>query len=896
MRGDTEIPRVPSPRGFGREDISHPDVNALPVARTLPDFVDSIANDLPAGWCEDCMKTSNLCPCLFTPHSGTTDDNMIMKVTSNSSQQNVDFTDNDDPYMYSVKGSMDPTRSLQDTTSDGLGDFFGRPIKIYTKEWLTATELDETLDPWSLFLQNPRVSNRMTNYNLMRAKMHVKIMINGNSFHYGRAMALYHPQHTRDDFTNLSLRPSLVQGSQMPHVFIDPTTSTGGELCLPFFCETNNIHLPSGDWGDLGRVHIISLNQLRHAGGASDKATITVFAWLEEVQLNMLTSVDMPLQPQSGSEIDEANAKGIVSGPATTVAKFAATMAEVPVIGPFAMATSQAATMTAGVAKLMGYSRPSVTKDPEPFKPAAISSLATTTTPDGVQKLTIDDKQELSIDPAIAGIGSGDPLNIHQIAKRESYLTTFPWDMGKPPETMLWNSLVNPTNWAVDGSAIYLPALAMAAMPFKYWTGSLKFRFQIVCSAFHKGRIKVVYDPNYIDTNEYNVNYIEIIDIAEKQDFTIEIGNGQNRSLLTSLLPGGDSLTEAYSATSPLGALQKQGNGVLSMYIVNELTTPDSSADHDIAVNVYVSAGDDFEVFVPDDRFQAYSFKPQSGFEPQSGSEDVNDALVAHDPSPPQQETSEVLGVGATNHVDLNKVYIGETIKSFRPLLKRYNLHTILNATLSTDRRVLYGRRTAFPFLKGRVGGAVHQDENGVAFNYCNTILLHWVTLAFQGYRGSMRWKITPQCFLQHSNLPIMQVQRDISSRHYYNGRSGMPSPQNESEMASLGCNNLGLLPDSIRPFGGVKGMALAVGNVNPNLEFEVPFYSVDRFVPGKRENYTTTFGLEDDLNVFDYRIFTQGVNETLFDAYCATGEDFQVYFWTGLPKVYYTPFVPAAG
>lgn len=832
---------------------------------------------------------------IFEPHSGTTDDNTIMKVVANETHQNVGFSDNDDPYLYSVKGKMDPTRTLQDTTGDDLGSFFSRPIKISETEWATNSALNVILDPWSTFIGNPRVVNRMTNFNLFRARMRVKILINGNSFHYGRAMALYHPMHTRDDFTTLGTTKSLVQGSQMPHVFLDPTTSTGGELCLPFFFEKNNVNLTSLEYQRLGRIHIISLNDLRHANGATDKATVSVFAWLEDVELNMLTSVDMAsIVPQSGMEVDEANNKGVVSGPATAISKISASLSEAPYIGPFAMATSKVAGLTAAMAKLFGYSRPPVTKDPDPYKPVTVSSLATTTVPDGAAKLTVDDKQELTIDPTISGIGPGDPMNIKQIAKRESYLTTFDWDIGAAPESLLWNTRVMPTLWNIDGSAIYLPACAMAAVPFKYWTGTMKFRFQVVASAFHKGRLKVVYDPNFISSNEYNTNYMEIIDIAEKQDFTIEVGNGQHQSLLTSATPQGSTITTYGSIPVGLSAL---GNGVLSLYIVNELTTPDTTAPRDIQVNVFVSMGDDFEVFVPDSRFQSYEFKPQSGFEPQSGGEDnnMNDALVSHAPSPPQQEgETDIVGVGVTNHEHLNKVFTGEVIKSFRPLLKRYTLHSMLNATFNSDRRSLYGRRTAFPFLRGNVSSAVHSTSAAASYNYCNTMLLHWVTLAYSGYRGSIRWKICPMSFMANDSLPITQVQRDLSTRHYQNGRTAMFTPVTESQMAFQGTIDASeTLPATNQPLGGAKGMTLTNGYVNPNTEFEVPFYSDDRFVPGKREDYTASFG-DYELNVFDYKIFMRGNNETYINAFCAAGEDFQVYFWTGLPPIYYNPDPPS--
>jgi hypothetical protein len=122
-----------------------------------------------------------------------------------------------------------------------------------------------------------------------------------------------------------------------------------------------------------------------------------------------------------------------------------------------------------------------------------------------------------------------------------------------------------------------------------------------------------VYDPQFLATNEYNTNYLEVIDIADKTDFTISIANGQARTYLNHHSPGSDSVTQMYS-TTPYASVE-EGNGVIGVYVVNELTTPNSGVNNDIQINVYVSMGDDFEVAQPDDYFQRFVFKPQSGLE-----------------------------------------------------------------------------------------------------------------------------------------------------------------------------------------------------------------------------------------------------------------------------------------
>merc|ERR1712071_675903 len=232
----------------------------------------------------------------------------------------------------------------------------------------------------------------------------------------------------------------LVQLSQCPHVFVDPTTSTGGELCLPYFNHFNNSCIPLGNYRKLGRIYVRTINALKHANGAGDKCTVSIFAWAEDAQLNVLTSVDAPtltpqsinsnvawaedaqlnaltsvdaptLTPQSGmepkgkknsyarqdggaatagKEIDEANSTGMVSGPATSIVKAANALSVIPQIAPFAMATSKVAGTVVNAAKALGYSRPPITKNPEPYRPTPASQLATTNTPDTAIKLTVD--------------------------------------------------------------------------------------------------------------------------------------------------------------------------------------------------------------------------------------------------------------------------------------------------------------------------------------------------------------------------------------------------------------------------------------------------------------------------------------------------------------------------
>lgn len=603
---------------------------------------------------------------------------------------------------------------------------------------------------------------------------------------------------------------------------------------------------------------------------------MSVFAWAEDVSLSVLTSENSALTPQSGEEVDEANAKGVVSGPATAVSRMAAYFVKMPYIGPFAMATAMAADTTASIARLFGYSRPVVTKAPEPYKPTTISSLALTNVPDVSQKLTVDHKQELTVDPRISGLGGMDPLNIREIAKRESYLTTFSWIVGSVPESLLFNARITPVIWNESGTApniaYHFPACAFAALPFRYWAGSMKFRFQVVCSAYHKGRLKIVYDPNFIGSNEYNVNYMRIVDIAEEKDFTIEIGNGQEGPLLSHHDPGPGSMTQTWSTTAFTG--NEQGNGVLGVFIVNELTVPNTLTNNDIEINVFVSAGDDFEVFVPDDRFQNFTF-----FEPQSGEEEN---------APIQFQTDKVGPNGVVNS-HLDTVYIGESISSFRTMLKRYSVWTCMCAGASNQ--IITGKLSRFPYYRGNYASAPDETSSEDPYAYCNTTLLHWVRLAFNGSRGSIRYKFIPRGMKGDEVFHMSAGLSHSPSGYEYIVNPILPETLISARKRIMYQGSTGSYPGG-QAILGSTGACVTTGGINPTLEFEVPYYEKYRFEPGRIKQYTNPWYNP----FFNYRVelgASPQEGSGVVDIHTATGEDFQVYFFLGLPKCYYEPLPP---
>jgi len=783
---------------------------------------------------------------------------------------------------------------LSDAT---LEQFFSRPIKIRTYDWGTGLSFFQTFNPWQDFWENPRVINRITNFNLLRCKMHVRILINGNGFHYGRAIASYLPLHVDDAYTRdrALILQDTVASSQRPHIYLDPTKSQGGVISLPFVWPLNALDIPGQDWRNMGTMSIRSINSLKHANGATDSVTVSVFAWATDVTMSILTANEPgALSPQAGS-LDEYN--GVISRPASVLARVAGALESIPSISPFALATRLAANTVATIAQTFGYSRPINIVPIQPLKPEFFGNLANTVYPDHSTKLTFDPKQELTVDTRTFGLAGKDEMSIRSVASVESYLTTFPWNVTSPVEGRLFNIEVNPVVWNRLASApveYHMPACCYAALPFRAWRGTMRYRFQIVASSFHKGRLKITYDPSFPLTNEYNTNYTHIVDIANERDFTIEVGWGQQYPYLSHR----NMITNAGNiwSTSALGGDPGElANGIISVYVVNELTIPNSIANNDIDINVFVSCHD-LEVADPTDAFtqELTWLQPQSGLlEPQSGKlGDSPDGDLTQEESIPSSTSVAATMSAPISSTDMSQyVFYGDPVVSIRQILKRYN-QSITHVPPSgvTTERMCFWDMSIFPLVRGYQGAGIHLTNVPVAstpYNFARMTMLNYFSPAYVCWRGGIRWKFHAVGSSATTNLTTLAVLRNPSATTGYT--AGSTALSLGATSASIrAANAVTLQPSSLCEAAYFNNATL-----NPVAEVELPYYIPRRFSSGKQANWSSVQpGLMMKLLA---RISFSSTNHCFgIDAFCATGEDFTLGFYTG-PPVAFRQVNPAA-
>lgn len=771
--------------------------------------------------------------------------------------QTVTFRDAAAEWQVGYTPSEDSTRDLTYHGDVELSDFFARPVQIKAYTWTPgSTWTTDTFDPWKLYFANPRVSNRMSNYMNFRGKLCLKFLVNGNSFYYGRMMAYYSPLPLSDSTVGMTVGvPAKMMGSQRLKMFIDPTESQAGIMKVPFIWYYDMVNLVStSESNDLGYITMLALNELKHANGSTTAVSITVYAWMEDVKLSAPTSSNASFITTQGGK-DEYGS-GIISAPASAITRMAGKLESAPIIGKYARATSIASGAAASVAKLFGMSRPVAIEPPQPMIPRYVSGFSVTDVTDPVAKLTVDSKQELGLGSAPTGIDGGDEMTLKSIAGKESYLTTFSWTVANVPNTVLFAARPSPQHYYRAGTPAYttVPACCFVANAFHYWRGTMRYRFQVVCSGYHKGRLLLVWDPcKGALIPETNVQYSKIVDISTERDFTIDIGWGQPLTWLETtdltlpyFVTGGTTYTTPAYTTA---------NGVLTAYVLNDLTTPNSSINNDIQVNVFVSMCDDAEFATPDDRINTYSMWTQ-GVTPQGGTEiesaPENNAPVMH-------EGTEAVNECVPKDDATALVYMGETISSFRQLIRRYNLLTSIGNVGATAGYFVW-RSTDFPVPRGYYASGLRTGTT-LTYNHTRTTMLNYMAFAFIFFRGGTRRKYVYNANTATSS-GIMVIDRNMSR--------SLTVPA----LTSVTTATQAAMEDQAIVFNttGLEGMHLTVTSQQPVLEVEFPFYTNARFA-SCRTGYAlptlpSTFDLTHKFTAFNLAA------PALYNVYSAAAED----------------------
>lgn len=826
----------------------------------------------------------------FSPQSGMLTDEAQ---TTTQESRTLQFIDRNESYTTRIESVMDSTRYTTADADTYLANFFERPVEILSLEWATGGTLDNVFSPWELWFSNPRVANRLSNFRNFKGKLHVKFLINGNQFYWGKAFASYTPldgnKYVKYENTFLSQVPAL----QRPHIWLDPSTSQGGQLSLPFFNPADNLDLTQANPGrNFGTIWLHSLVPLEHAQSVQNPIRITVYAWCDGVELSSPTQTNIgALTPQAGT-VDEMQTDGPVSRPASIVSKVAGVLSNVPALAPMAMATQMAANSIARVASAFGYSRPRVIDVEKPMKIWQTGNLAATDQKDTVDSLALTTKQEVTIDPRTVGLGSADELSFDHLNNIYSYLANVPWSLTNNTKDVLFSMPITPCLWNKGShiippsrSAYAMTTTAFTATPFQFWRGSMDIRFQIAASGYHKGRLLIVWDPVVGNADpEVNVVYSRIVDIAEERDFEMTVGWGQPFPALDCSSPFELELPTTYAIGSLFNPNVIQHNGVLSVYVLNELVT---SGDNTASVSILVhTRSTDMKYWGPEsERIKSSTYEPQqiegkrperapsptADFRPQSGevATDANFPTIAD-----AENSAAPIKEAGGNEITGNLMFTaGESIESFRTCLKRYGLvRRIIWQSTVPGNSIQSAEVSTTPYIPIR-----NPDGGGIAENWPMN-MYGYVGSNYSQFRGSTRFRYVPR--MQDASSGLSLAYPTVSREQ------GLQTTDIQIDDALLTKPNIEALAfNSDQSWSGMQVTNNVAGNV---LAVEVPWYAGGRCTGRVNDNAGST-ALGTTLRSFAINKGQDPEELTyVYDQYISIGEDYNLFFFLGVQPLWF--------
>lgn len=808
--------------------------------------------------------------------SGTTEGENL----SEEKAETVTFLEKPNRYVTGFAARLPPGAIGDATAGADLANFLSRPVLINSYTWNESDAIGTTvnINPWQLFFNTTSIKNKMTNYAWLKCDLKIKIMVNASPFYYGTTLVSYHPLpsfHTQS-ITNDSGTRYFTLYSQRPHIWIYPQNNEGGEMTLPYLWPKNWISTISNqDFIDMGKLTYFPVVALQSANGvAAGGVTISTYAWAENVVLS---------GPTSGfvMQSDEYD-MGPVSSVASAISNAAGALSGLPLIGSFMTATKIGASTVASVASSLGFSNPPVIENAMPIKNQGIPQLASPEISYPIEKLTIDPKNELTVDPSAVGLPPNDELSIQHLTGKESYLTTFNWSSVDASDALLFSSAVTPEMFSIDTTAtapMYLTPMAWIATMFNHWRGDVIFRFKFICTQYHRGRVRVIYDPsgsaaaNILNqTATQSVVFNEVIDLTKDSNIEIRVPYQQALAWCTTFNPT-DAAQVPYTVgnATTFKHVPSVTNGMIAVRVVTSLTSPILAST--IQCVVSVRGAENLEFSNPSDVNVRYSY-----FAPQSEEYDETDSnLVIAGHSKPNLDPNRYL------------VNFGEQIVSIRQMLRRFQWYRTTLKIGDPLANISYRQVSMYklpPFYGYNTNGwdsvkGLIAPASNFSFNNCGNTYIHWIVPAFIGQRGSINYT-----FLQDGSEPTTQivcrqptkslakaVDVDLSST------VGASSSVYTSYMRNTG-------------FGGASSSGIMAANnfTTAGVSWQFPNYSSYKFNVSSPANFSAAIG-QDDTDTQSQLILTgaahNGTAATINHWFLGAGTDFMPLFFLNVPTVF---------
>lgn len=423
-----------------------------------------------------------------------------------------------------------------------------RPSLVSTIEWNITHTPGTVLASYNLprdLIVNSLNSAPFAAFKYWRGNISLQMQVNGSPMHQGIVKAVFIPL----TFGTASLtRVNPVDVSINEHVTLFANSSSSVKIDIPFVSPLNYLDVtPTYELErSLGTLHIVVWNKLAAPINSSTAVSISLFA-------------SMPGSEFKVPRLQQFVAQGVLNT----------------------------------VSENDDASRGSIPSVYENTAPAVFTSVGPMNYAEGkthVEKLTPFPHHVAKITNADT-VTSKDEMSLEYLLTKPSYLGSFNVTINDMPGYGVASFPVNPI--AKDfGKNVFRPTLlGYLSMPFQFWQGSLKYRFEFAATSMQTCKLFVAFNPGVFKVQAYSLQ-----EVTAQYGMTIDLAQGGNVfDYEVPYIAPSPFLEVPHSTDSADGVTVFNTVGMLNVVVLNRLIAP-HSLPTTINCNVYISAGENFRL------------------------------------------------------------------------------------------------------------------------------------------------------------------------------------------------------------------------------------------------------------------------------------------------------------
>lgn len=479
-----------------------------------------------------------------------------------------------------------------------ISHFFERPINIHTYVWNDETNLFVAISPWYDYFLEPSVRQKLRGFSRMTCEgLEVDFRVNSSPFRYSSVLVSYRPLfcHTKrlkidsagvvtyypipnaefsgghiyedgvsdpgDQTASLvNVSPSgntlssYMTRSQRQHAYLDIASNSGAKLILPFMYPKEAVELDFGDFQDVdANEEYLTRSYFMRAMRGLGTVHVESLAPLRNVQTADIAGCTIQVYVR-------------------------------PIGVRVWMASGVAAYNVQGLTSMLSSMWKSVPID----KPVASN----------VQ------------DVKLSKLGDQEDFSVTSFARRHCIVAVADWTSARPAGFGLFGMPIHPgqrvrkqvsSSVSLSSRRYAMTPACFAAMNYRMWRGTAKISIRAICTSFHRGRLRVVWEPNMSqydssiavsDTvakprDPHTQSYIWDLSTTSQVNFSVGFGNAMSKLTVPTLNAMGDATGNYTYVVGNLGGLpiadfaadnmRDYANGILMIYVENALQAPTAS-------------------------------------------------------------------------------------------------------------------------------------------------------------------------------------------------------------------------------------------------------------------------------------------------------------------------------